>query len=505
MKFGFWLAASAAVASSQFASAKKSSCHQCLAKAGLVDKVLYPKQALYQERMDSYWSESAALTPYCIALPESAEDASTIMKVIVKNDCQFGIRGGGHGSFALSNSISDGITIDLGYMNKTVYDEERNLALVQPGGHWQDVYDTLSPYGVTVAGGRAGTVGVVLADGTITNANATHNADLWQAMKGSSGNLALITRIDMYPIDFVDKSNPVIWGGNLLYDESKGDAVIEALVDFNENVAKDENSSSIVYWAYLPSLGGTIVNAAIENTKAEVKPAAFDGYYAAEPSSDTTEVDRMSSVTKALGSGQPAGFQNIWFTSTFSNDAEIMKYAVEKFNKLNKDLEKLMPSNESGLNTLCMFQPITKSHAEKGVQNGGNVMGLDKYTEDGNLILFLVTWAANGAENEEAAFPLIKAYVEDVEAKAKELGTLCPWKFVNYGHLSQDVLSTIGDEALTKLQAASQTWDPAGVFQSLRQSGFKIPFQDGRKNVTLSDRRLAENGLFSSFSALTEN
>ncbi|KAH8729503.1 hypothetical protein BGZ61DRAFT_529699 [Ilyonectria robusta] len=513
MKFNFWFVASAAVTLSQFTSAKEASSYRCctqLAKAGLIDKILYPKQAPYEQRMNSYWSESAALAPYCIALPGSAEDASTIMKVIVKNDCQFGIRGGGHGSFPLSNSISDGITIDLGYMNKTVYDEKRNLALVQPGGHWQDVYDTLSPHGVTVAGGRAGTVGVggfvtgggnsfhsashgfscdtvanfqvVLANGTIANANATHNADLWQAMKGSSGNLALITRIDMYPIAFVNKSNPVIWGGNLLYDESKGDAVIEALVDFNENVYKDENSSSIVYWAYLPSLGGTIVNAAVENTKAEVKPAAFDGYYAAKPSSDTTEVEQMSAVTKALGSGQPPGFRNIWFTSTFSNNAEIMKYTVEKYNKLNEKLEELMPSGESGLNTLCMFQPITQSHTQKGVLNGGNVMGLDKYTEDGNLILFLVTWAAREVENEEAAFPLIKAYIEDIETKAKELGALCPWKFVNYAHLSQDPLATIGDEALAKLQAASQTWDSTGVFQSLRQSGFKIPAQVGEEN-----------------------
>ncbi|KAH7157618.1 hypothetical protein B0J13DRAFT_650198 [Dactylonectria estremocensis] len=269
----------------------------------------------------------------------------------------------------------------------------------------------------------------------------------------------------MYPIDFVDKSNPVIWGGNLLYDESKGDAVLEALVDFNDNVYKDENSSSIVYWAYLPTLGGTIVNAAVENAKAEVKPAAFDGYYAVGPSNDTTEVDQMSAVTKALGAGQPAGFRNIWFTSTFSNDAEIMKYAAKKFNELNAKLEELMPSGESGLNTLCMFQPITKSHAEKGVQNGGNVMGLDKYTaEEGNLILFLITWAANGAENEKAAFPLMKAYTEAVEAQAKKLDAWCPWKFVNYGHLSQDVLTTIGDEALAKLQAASKTWDPNGVF-----------------------------------------
>ncbi|KPM38413.1 hypothetical protein AK830_g8162 [Neonectria ditissima] len=434
-----------------------------------MDKILYPKQTLYQERMNSYWSDSAALTPYCIALPESAEDVSTIMKVIVHNECQFGIRGGGHGSFAF-------------FMNKTVYDEERNLALVQPGGHWQDVYDTLSPHGVTVTGGRAGTVGVggfvtgggnsfhgashgfscdtvvnfevVLADGSIANANATHNADLWRAMKGSSGNLALITRVDMYPIEFVDKSNPVIWGGNLLYDESKGNALIDALVDFNENVHNDENSSSIVYWAYLPNIG-TIVNAAVENT---------------------TAVDRMSTVTRVLGAGQPAGYRNIWFTSTFTNNAKIMKYAVEEYNKLNTKLEKLMPSPTSGLNTLCMFQPITKSHASEGVLNGGNVMGLDKYTEDGNLILFVVTWAANGLENEEAAFPLMRAYIEDVEAKAKELDAFCPWKFVNYAHISQDALSTVGDEALAKLRAASRTWDPKGVFQSLRVSGFKIPF-----------------------------
>lgn len=37
-------------------------------------------------------------------------------------------------------------------MNGTQYDAEKNLARVQPGGHWQDVYDTLAPHGLVVAG-----------------------------------------------------------------------------------------------------------------------------------------------------------------------------------------------------------------------------------------------------------------------------------------------------------------------------------------------------------------
>ncbi|KAJ3467374.1 hypothetical protein FSOLCH5_004157 [Fusarium solani] len=511
MKFDILVAASSAVAfgATTASASPAKACYRCctaLSRAGLRNKVVTQSQALYDDRMDSYWSVSAALRPDCIALPETAEDVSKIMKVITQHKCNFGIRGGGHGNFALSNSIEDGITIDFGYMNGTEYDAEKNLARVQPGGHWQDVYDTLAPHGLVVAGGRAGTVGVggfvtgggnsfhsashgmscdtvagwqlVLANGEIVEANANENADLWQAMKGGTGNFGLITRIDMIPIEFEDRSNPVIWGGNLLYTPEAGPAVIDALLDFTDNVKNDEDSSSIVYWAYLPALaGGTILNAAIENTKAKIKPAAFDGYYAIEGrQQDTTKVDKMSTVTLELGSGQPAGFRNVWFTSSFKTNAEILSYAVEKFNKLNEDLEALMPSADSGLNTLCMFQPITKSIAEKGVANGGNVMGLDKYTEDGNGIMFLLTWAAHGEDNEKAAFPLLKAYIDDLEAKAKELDAWWPWKFINYAHLTQDPLSTVGAEALAKLQAASKKYDPQGVFQKLRTSGFKIPF-----------------------------
>lgn len=113
----------------------------------------------------------------------------------------------------------------IGYMNATSYDPDTKLASLQPGSMWRDVYNTLTPHGVTTTGGRADLVGVggfitgggysfyhgargfacdnvrnfevVLADGRIVNANVDENGELWEALKGSSGNLGFVTRFDM--------------------------------------------------------------------------------------------------------------------------------------------------------------------------------------------------------------------------------------------------------------------------------------------------------------------
>lgn len=37
---------------------------------------------------------------------------------------------------------------------------------------------------------------VVLADGSIVNANANEHRDLWRALKGGSGNFGFVTRVD---------------------------------------------------------------------------------------------------------------------------------------------------------------------------------------------------------------------------------------------------------------------------------------------------------------------
>ena len=136
---------------------------QCAAlkNAGLTHIYMQNDQQ-YKDRTESYWSVSAQLHPKCIVQPVSTAEVSTAIKILggPNKGCQFAMRSGGHTTWAGSNNIDNGVTIDLGLMNQTTYDQATNLAKVQPGNRWGGVYGALEPYGVTVAGGRASTVGV---------------------------------------------------------------------------------------------------------------------------------------------------------------------------------------------------------------------------------------------------------------------------------------------------------------------------------------------------------
>jgi len=125
-----------------------------------------------------------------------------------------------------------------GNMKRTTYDAETGIASLQPGSQWQEVFETLAPHGLTVTGGRSGTVGVggfltgggnsfhlashgmacdtvvnyevVIANGSIISANARENPDLWVALKGGSANFGLVTRFNLRTIRFPDPTRPEI-------------------------------------------------------------------------------------------------------------------------------------------------------------------------------------------------------------------------------------------------------------------------------------------------------
>lgn len=126
--------------------------------------MLYAGDEQYRNRTASYWSVSAQLTPECIIQPLSTEDVSNTLRIFVRDaackQTNFAVRGGGHTTWAGSNNIDRGITIDLGLMHSTTLDTDTLVASVGPGSRWAEVYATLEPHGVTVVGGRAGSVGV---------------------------------------------------------------------------------------------------------------------------------------------------------------------------------------------------------------------------------------------------------------------------------------------------------------------------------------------------------
>jgi FAD/FMN-containing dehydrogenase len=221
-------------------------------------------------------------------------------------------------------------------MNGTTYDPQTEIASILPGGPWQEVYETLAPHGVIVTGGRAGTVGVggfltgggnsfhaashgmacdtvvnfevVLANGSIVNANANQNADLWVALKGGSANLGLVTRFDLRVIKFPDATKPDIWGKFISFDLADGDNVIDAMVNFTEHAHLDQNTSSIMFFGHIPAAGGMVLNLGLENTKGIVDPPAVTGYLnAGKILFTTSSVVPMADIVRSENPGQVAG------------------------------------------------------------------------------------------------------------------------------------------------------------------------------------------------------
>ncbi|KAI1361239.1 FAD binding domain-containing protein [Xylaria arbuscula] len=461
-------------------------------------QVYQPKTSNYIDRIKSYFSISAALEPWCIVLPLTTEDVSTVIKILTTHECPFGIQSGGHGLFPGANSVRNGVTIDLGNMNGTTYDAETRIASIQPGSRWKPVFEILAEHGVAVTGGRDSDVGaggfvlgggnsfwsashgwacdnvvnfeVVLANGSVVNANAKDNADLWIALKGGSGNLGIVTRFDMRTIQYSNPQNH-IYGGTLTFGLNSTGEAIAALVEFVDTQSKNLETHAYTVWAYVPSIG-TIISSFIANVLNDESSAAFDGI-AGVPRriSSTLRSAIVSNFTDEVLS--PRGYRNIWLTATYKNNARVIQYAVDKFNEIVPRIEAVSP--ESILMIVASFQPLTQSMVSHAATNGGNVLGLEQRIADSNGILFNAAVALSGAENEAAVFPLMHEWLDFVDDFATREELNLDWSYLNYANGDQDPIASYGPEAVERIRVVAAKYDPKGVFQNLRKSGFKIP------------------------------
>lgn len=128
---------------------------------------------------------------------------------------------------------------------------------------------------------------------------------------------------------------------------------------------------------------------------------------------------------------------------------------------------------DSGMFSSCQAQPMTKSMISRG--KGNNVLGLEERVAEGPGFMFLMYLGVTSKEHEEITFPYVQSFFSDVDAFATELDANWNWNYLNYAHGVQDPIAGYGDANIKKLKKVSKKYDPKGVFQELRQSGFKLP------------------------------
>lgn len=161
----------------------------------------------------------------------------------------------------------------------------------------------------------------------------------------------------------------------------------------------------------------------------------------------------------------------VWFTLSFKNDARIVRKASELHEKLVEELKQAVP--EGDFVTQCLFQPLPRLFAERSAQAGGNVMGMEQHAHNG--LLFLATAMMKTAEQEALAYPLVKKWIEDIQAFAGTIdGGNLSWLHLNYADKSQDVFGGYGPENLALLRRVAAEYDPDQVFQKLCPGGFKL-------------------------------
>ncbi|KAA8618427.1 GlcD FAD-FMN-containing dehydrogenase [Pyrenophora tritici-repentis] len=445
----------------------------------------------YDVRKTSYWSVSAQLNPICVVLPLSTQEVSTTIKILQDPPTKFAVRSGGHTTWAGSNNINGGVTVDLGFMNSTTYYEGDTTARIRPGARWGSVYGVLEPYGLTVAGGRASSVGVagfltgggntfftaqrgwgcdqvknyevVLANGDIINVNNKNNTGLFKALKGGSSNFGIVTAFDM---EVFKQGN--LWGGSVTYSKNYTQQHIDAYIAWTSNVKNYPEGSNIIFWSYLPTVKDIIIIGAYEDTAGNVAPAGFDKFTAIPSMSSTMRLGTHKNLTDELE--QPAGYRDIWFTMLFKNDRATMKYIVELHEQFVEEWK--IEGLEPDFITQCMFQAIPTVFNERSEERGGNVLGLNLVKDDAIMLLFDL--AVTTDDSELRGREKIRAYGEKMQAFAAARGTLENWQYLNYADSYQNPLGNYGDENVAKILAAAREFDPTGVFQEQTPGGFKI-------------------------------
>jgi FAD/FMN-containing dehydrogenase len=304
--------------------------------------------------VQSWFAANARYRPWCFVQPYTTQEVSVIIRTLANagkgaGDWHIAVRSGGH-SPAGTNNIANGVTIDLGMMNSSYYNSQQKLASVEPGGHWKDVYRNLLQNGnVTVTGGRDGGVGVggfllggglsyytprnglgcdtvinyevVLANGSVVNANSNSHPDLYKALKGGSLNFGIVTRFDVQAMPAVD-----IAYGQSIFTSNHSGAVFDALSLFVETMNEEGDDALFALHIYDPK-GNANVLVVRTNVQGDLDTASFDNITAIPALTSTWE--RKSMADAAEDSQISAGSKYVRYTLvllysfrlfTFAND-----------------------------------------------------------------------------------------------------------------------------------------------------------------------------------------
>ena len=235
--------------------------------------IIEPGAAEYESASRSLFASGS---PAYVLRPQSVGDVQAGIRFAARSGLVLSVRGGGHG-FPGFGTNDGGVVIDLSDLaDVEIVDEEQHLVRVGGGATWGRVAAALAPHGLAISSGDTKSVGVggltltggigwkvrkyglaldnvvaaevVLADGTVVQASAKENPELFWAIRGGGGNFGIVTSFE-----FAAHPTTDVFYGKIAFPASEAAGVLQGWADYLRS-APDE-LTSVVNLAN-PSAGG---------------------------------------------------------------------------------------------------------------------------------------------------------------------------------------------------------------------------------------------------------
>ncbi|PZR67376.1 MAG: twin-arginine translocation pathway signal protein [Candidatus Dormiibacter spiritus] len=189
-------------------------------KQALSGGLLRPGDSGYDSARLLYNQQFDSVRPAALARCRAEADVQSTLSFAGRFAVGLAVRSGGH-SYA-GYSTGEGLVLDLSSLNSVNVDAAQNTATIEPGATLIDAYAKLASTGLALPGGSCPTVGVaglalgggvgvlgrkygllcdnllsarvVTADGRVLNCDASHEPDLFWALRGGGGgNFGVVT------------------------------------------------------------------------------------------------------------------------------------------------------------------------------------------------------------------------------------------------------------------------------------------------------------------------
>ena len=411
------------------------------------------------------------------------------------------------------NDITGGVTIDLSKFNSINLDTKMEITAIGGGAKWGDVYKVLNPRGYAVAGGQGSNVGVggmtiggglsfysarygftcdnvqnfeiVLANGTITNANAQQNPDLFKALKGGSGNFGIVTCFSFYTF----KTGP-LWGGIAVYPFTSIKKFYQPTVDFTVNNAKNPDAQYIISWTNNATANTTaITNAYAYTGNATAKPyylstdppsnhpkpypsplAEFEPSKVGTPSLNTLRITSLYDLTYELNGPNNTRIliSNTAFRADVATLAHVDGIAQEVLRPYMEN-----PKKAPYVLGQVLYEVLPRVYTDHSIQRGGNVLGLDRVKNDSIILDLLFQWT--DASKDKDILNLANTVITKVVEYTKSVpGAFRDFQYLGEANPDQDPIGSYGPGNVKFLKKVSREYDPGQVFQNLVPGAFTL-------------------------------